>query len=184
MKDPLNIPKPNIIPKSMQGGQPKMVAINTAGKKMNVNTGATTVAEDMSPKKYSKYEVQPNQIFCIKFALKEEDGRMIVVDYGKGEDHWVKFKMWTYPQELEWRNQTSNFDNIHKTLVLDENKFNEIKLRNLIEEWSFSEYDDSLKLLHVNNYLSDEGFKLFMGMFPSVIRHIFSSMNYVLQFNG
>ena len=141
------------------------------------------------PKVRTIYEAGQDTVFYVKFGIVPIDGRIIVikeddVDFEKNaESHWVKFKMWTYEQELEWKNESTEYDSTKRVHTLNADKLNEIKIRNLILKWSFGEKQDSLKLFHVNDLLTDESLKVFYSLYPSVVRYIVEGMNDVLEFN-
>ena len=141
------------------------------------------------PRVYTPYEVRPDSVFYIKFGVVPRDGRMLVipeddVDFEKdAEKHWVKFKMWSYEQELEWKNDATEYDNSKRVHTLNADKLNEIKIRNLLLDWSFGEKEDSLKLFHINEILTDESLKVFNRLFPTIVRYIVERMNEVLEFN-
>jgi hypothetical protein len=141
------------------------------------------------PKVYTIYEVGPESIFYVKFGIMPIDGRMIVIkeddiDFEKNaESHWVKFKMWSYEQELEWKNESTEYDSVKRVHTLNADKLNEIKIRNLILKWSFGEKQDSLKLFHVNGLLTDESLKTFYSLYPAIVRYIVERMNDILEFN-
>ena len=142
------------------------------------------------PKIYTKYEVTPDSVFYVKFGIVPKDGRILVipedeVDFEKNaEAHWVKFKMWNYEQELEWKNKSTEYDATKRIHALNTDKLNEIKLRNLLVSWSFGEKEDSLKLFHIGSLLTDESLKVFYSLYPVVVRYIVESMNDVLEFNN
>lgn len=141
-------------------------------------------------KEMTKYEVKKDTTFNIEFGLMEKDGRILVVnvpstlDNSTVESHWVKFRMWTYSEELKWKNDCMEFNAGARSFILNHDKFNEIKIRNLLIDWSFAIKADKHKLLHVNKYLSDESYEMFKGFFPNVINIIISLMNEVLENNG
>ena len=156
----------------------------------NKQTDENKIKSPEKPKIYTKYEVTPDSVFYIKFGIVPKDGRIIVipeddVDFEKNaEAHWVKFKMWTYEQELEWKNQATEYDSIKRIHALNSDKLNEIKLRNLLVSWSFGEKEDSLKLFHIGGLLTDESLKTFYSLYPVVVRYIVECMNDVLEFNN
>lgn len=139
---------------------------------------------------YLKYQVNENSFFIIRFGLVQLQGRIIVVDQEQidqiqqGEKHWVKFRMWNYKEQLQWKDKSLKYNHQSKSFVINNQILNEIKLRNLIKDWSFAEYSDKYKLLHVNKYLSDESYEIFKGFFPNIINEIIRKMNLVLQNNG
>lgn len=139
---------------------------------------------------YSKYEVRPDSEFTIRFCLGFKDERVVVYTedaYLKLPDverHWVTFRMWTYTNELAWKNQCMEYDHQTRNFKLNSSKLDELKVRHLIKDWSFSEVDPKFKLLHVNKILSDESYDMFKGFFPTIINNVIFLMNQVLEQNG
>ena len=140
--------------------------------------------------KKSKYEVTDKSYFTIKFGLFEkEEGHFVpikedsVETMPQAEMHWVKFRMWTYSEELKWKSECLEYNNATKSQFLNMDKLNERKLKYLMKDWSFGEYDDGLKLLHCDGRLSDESYAKFMGMYPSIASTIVDLMNLVLESN-
>lgn len=141
--------------------------------------------------KDSKYHVNKDSFFIIKFGLlqQSQDGRFIPItyqatdDFAQSEKHWVKFRMWYYNEELQWKQNVMEYNNKVKAQILNQDKLNEIKLKKLMLDWSFSEFDDKLKLLHCNGILSDESYNMFMGLHPSIAKTIVDLMNLVLENN-
>ena len=141
-------------------------------------------------KSKSKYEVTDKSYFTVKFGLYEkEEGHFIpikeeaVETMPQAEMHWVKFRMWTYSEELKWKSECLEYNNATKSQFLNMDKLNERKLKYLMKDWSFGEYDDRLKLLHCDGRLSDESYSMFMGLYPSIASTIVDLMNYVLESN-
>ena len=91
--------------------------------------------------------------------------------------------MWTYQEQIKWKNQSNEYNNSIKSLFLNFNKLNELKIKNLILDWSFGEYDSSLKLLHCDGKLSDESYSIFKGLYPIIANTIVDLMNNVLENN-
>lgn len=140
--------------------------------------------------KLTKYEVTPKSFFVISFGLlQQQDGRFIpiqaqkVVQYAYAELHWVKFRMWRYNEELQWKKQCLQFNNNIKCHVMNNDKLNEKKIKNLMLDWSFGQHQDRLKMLHCDGILSDESYKIFMGLYPSIANTIVTLMNNVLENN-
>lgn len=141
------------------------------------------------PIEKSKYEVKKESFFTIEFGLIESDGRFLIVDkenYGSFPDiekHWVKFRYWRYDEELKWRESSTKFDPDSRNFTIDRGKFDELKIRNLMIDWSFAELSDRHKLFHVNGFLVDESFEMFKSLFPNIILAIINSMNNILENN-
>lgn len=179
----------NIIGKKTTAGN---LVLN--GKKAEINTPVETPKESSSVIKntvsYSKYEVRPDSDFTIKFCLGFKDGRVVVytedayLKLPDLEQHWVRFRMWKYDEELLWKNQSMEFDQMTRNFKLNSSKLDELKIRHLIKDWSFIEADEKFRLLHVNRVLSDESYDIFKGFFPTIINNIIFMMNQVLEQNG
>ena len=92
--------------------------------------------------------------------------------------------MWNYGEELAWKDKCMKFNPDSRSFTIDSNILNELKIKNLILDWSFGEYSDSLKLLHTDGKLSDESYEIFKGFFPNIINSILILMNEVLEGNG
>lgn len=138
----------------------------------------------------TKYEVTPDSYFVVKFGLvQKDDGHFVVVEpevvpeTSGAEPHWVKFRMWNYDEELKWRSECTEFNNNMKVQYINVEKFNELKVRRLMMDWSFGECEDRLKLLHCDGVLSDESYSIFKGMYPSIANRIVALMNGVLENN-
>ena len=148
-----------------------------------------TLTGIQKPVSYSKYEVRPDSEFEIRFCLYFDEGRVRVFTedakykFPECESHWVKFRMWTYKEQLEWKRQCSDLDMQTKSMRLNTDKYDEIKLRHLIKSWSLEQFDPKFKLLHVGGVLSDESYELLVGLFPSIVENIVFMMNQVLEGN-
>ena len=133
----------------------------------------------------TKYDVTPDTFFVIRFSLFEKDGIVHAVtedtEVRDAEPHWVKFRLWNYKEENTWRVSCQEYSLESRAYIMNSNKFNEIKIRNLIRDWSFAEYDEKYRLLHVNGVLSDESYDLFCGLQPSIVFHIIRAMNSYLE---
>lgn len=180
----------NIVQKP-KNNKPLTLMQRIASKEKNV------VVQKKEDKKYTtfnyqptKYQVTKDSVFIVKFGIDFFDERLIVLDQMQVEDiptsqsHWVKFRMWTYKQQISWKDQCMRFNNESRSFIVDNNKLNQLKIRRLIKDWSFAEHSDKFKLLHVNGVLSDQSYQIFKGFYPNVINGIIQRMNRVLQFNG
>lgn len=165
---------------------------NVPMTKVDVLKSNSHVENGKSSFKYrqSKYQVNKDSYFIIKFGLlRQSDGRFVPIDYASSdnykdaEKHWVKFRMWNYMEQIQWKQSVMEYNSVAKMQVLNHDKLNEIKIKKLILDWSFGQYDDSLKLLHCDNLLSDESYDVFMWMHPSIARTIVNLMNSVLENN-
>lgn len=139
---------------------------------------------------YTKYEVRPDSVFTIRFCLGFRDERVQVYTEDARfklpglESHWVTFRMWTFREELDWRNRTTVFDQPTRSWRADPGKFNDLKIRNLLRDWSLAEIDPKFRLLHVNGALCDESYNAVMGLFPNILDNIIYLMNRILEDNG
>jgi hypothetical protein len=137
----------------------------------------------------TKYEISKDTNFTISFGLVQIDNRFVIIQkehipYTTGaETVWVKFRMWNYLEELKWKDECLEYNKELKTQYLDLNKLNEIKIKKLILDWSFSEVDNKFKLLHTDGVLSDESYSVFCGLLPNIANAIVNSMNDVLENN-
>lgn len=154
-------------------------------KRTHMDVGPTSFA-----RKRTKYEITDSSYFIIRFGLlQKDDGRFIPIKedaldgIAEAEPHWVKFRMWNYGEELAWKSEFMEYNNAMKSQYLNIEKLNERKIRRLLLDWSFGEYDDRLKLLHCDGMLSDESYSVFMGLYPSIAGTIVDMMNLVLESN-
>ena len=149
---------------------------------------------DFGPTSYrvrrSKYEITKDSYFVVKFGLyQKDDGRFVPIKddavdgMPEAELHWVKFRMWSYAEELKWKSEFLEYNSATKSQFLNVDRLNERKIRCLMLDWSFAEHDDRLKLLHCDGRLSDESYAIFMGMYPSIASTIVDLMNLVLESN-
>ena len=149
-----------------------------------------TVPGPSSRRRRTKYEISDESYFVVRFGLvPQEGGRFIPVKDEEvdgiptAERHWVKFRMWNYGEELKWKSEFLEYSNTAKTQFLNIDRLNERKIKCLMLDWSFGEYDDSLKVLLCDGRLSDESYALFLGMYPSIANTIVDMMNLVLESN-
>lgn len=138
--------------------------------------------------KYTKYEISPDSEFTVKFCLGfEEDGRITAYKEDSYlrieglEQHWAKFRMWTFKEELDWKSQCMEFDSVSRSFKQNILKLNEIKIRKLIKDWSFASVDSKFKLLHVDGVLSDESYNVMMGFNPVIMDNLIVLMNNALE---
>jgi hypothetical protein len=140
-------------------------------------------------KQKSKYEVDKDSNFKIEFGVMFDDTQVVIIPKEKFEDvdkigsniyekHWVTFRMWNFLESVTWRQECMEFLQHYKIFNLNINKFNELKVRRLLLDWSFKDYGDNHKLFHINEQLTDESMNLFFKDFnPIIIQHIVSEMN-------
>jgi len=163
-------------------------ATNTVKNELCSATGANKVPSSFVIKK-TKYEVTQESNFTVYFGVYEKEGRFIIINkdavenFPEAELCWVKFRMWNYDEELLWKSQSMDFNYELKSQFINQSKLNEKKIKQLMLDWSFAENNDRLKLLHTDGILSDESYKIFKGMFPSIANSIIDLMNSVLEQN-
>ena len=140
--------------------------------------------------KRTKYEVTPETTFTVRFGLAaREDGGFYAInanaakDNPEAEEHWVKFRMWTYDEELKWKADCMEFNAQSKTQYVNTDRLNEMKIKMLLLDWSFGGHEERLKLKHCDGRLSDESYSVFCGMYPVIIDSIIGLMNSILE-NG
>lgn len=170
-------------------GQPpvssKFVESESARIKSHMDSGPTSFET-----KRTKYEVTPETTFMVRFGLApREDGGFYAIninaakDNPEAEEHWAKFRMWTYDEELRWKADCMEFNAQSKAQYLNMEKLNERKIKMLLLDWSFGEHEDRLKLKRCDGRLSDESYSIFCGMYPVIADSIVSLMNSILE-NG
>lgn len=167
-------------------------AFQNAAERQNEGTeGSVKPSAQVKPQvAYSKYEVTPESEFTVRFCLAFREDRAIVLKEDArykvegAEAHWATFRMWTYREEVDWKNQVMEYDPKSRTFRQNTVRLDELKIRHLLRRWSFEKYDTRFKLLHVGGVLSDESYDIFKGFFPSIIDSIIYMMNNVLESNG
>ena len=167
-------------------GQPKAEEVEKpAAEPMQEPIGVSSFRREKT-----KYEVNSQSCFVVRFGLvQKDDGRFVPIkeDAVSGipdaESHWVRFRMWTYTEELNWKDKCTEYDAKARAQVINTVKLNEMKIKRLMLDWSFGEYNDGLKLLHCDGKLSDESYNVFKGMYPSIANTIVDLMNLVLESN-
>jgi hypothetical protein len=134
----------------------------------------------------SCWQLQENEKFRIRFDLKEIDKRRVVLNLSESLDsktveHWVEFKMWDYHTMINMRKMATKHHRESGSFYVDHDLFNDIKIKNLLLDWSFAHIDPQMKLHHVNNSLTDDSFKMFRSLYPWVVSSIINKMNSVLE---
>ena len=178
--------------KTTQQSKPLTLEQRIGGNVVSQPKINTTKDKQYTTFKYepTKYQVTKDSVFVIKFGIDFYDQRLIVIneyqvdDYPESQSHWVKFRMWTYKQQINWKDECMRFNNESRSFIIDNNKLNQLKVRRLIKDWSFAEHSDKFKLLHTNGVLSDQSYQIFKGFYPNVINAIIERMNRILQYNG
>ena len=137
----------------------------------------------------TKYEISEDTKFLVEFGIVPIEERFVIVDKKSltslkiGEYHWAKFRMWSFKEEIEWKNKCTEFNESMKMQVVNHSKLNEMKIKRLLLDWSFAENNDRLKLLHTDKVLSDESYDIFCGLMPNIANAIINGMNAILEDN-
>ena len=120
---------------------------------------------DSKIREAGKFELKNSDSFFVKFGLVQVDERWLIANKEEGEgieSCWVKFKMWSFEEEVILRSQATQWDGQRRIHTLNNDYFNRLKIQKLMLDWSFSKENENLKLHRVNNVLTDESFwKLF-----------------------
>lgn len=140
-------------------------------------------------KEKSKYEVDKDTTFKVNLGVMFDEDRIVIIPEEKFEEidglgvelyekHWVKFRMWNFLESASWRQECMEFLQQHRIFNLNTNKFNELKVRRLLLDWSFKDYGDDHKLFHINSQLTDESMTLFFKKFnPHIVQYVLNKMN-------
>lgn len=175
-------------PKENENDAAVKVSSETAAAPMESSKQHMDIGDTSFNVKRTKYEVTPETYFTVRFGLVErKDGGYHTVsgnelaDYPEAEPHWVKFRMWTYDEELRWKSEFMEFNSQSKMQYINVEKLNERKIKRLLLDWSFGELEDRLKLLHCDGRLSDESYSMFRGLYPVIANRIVDMMNSVLE---
>jgi len=137
-----------------------------------------------------KYEVTKEHTFKVEFLLDKvnngESERWIIVDKKtkSTEEHWAEFRIWTYEEEIEFRKLATTYDPLKRMHFVDHDILNRIKVQRLLLGWSFEKDNLRLKLHHIQGVMTDECYKMFMKLFPNIVKRIIDGMNSVLDYNG
>jgi hypothetical protein len=135
--------------------------------------------------KSGKYEITDEEDFRIDIYLRQQEKRWVISTPDQATDtHWVKFRMWSYDEELVMRKKATQYDQIQRTHFLDRDLMNRLKLQTLLKSWSFDKENPKFKLLHVNGILVDESFHAVMNLHPNILKYIIDRMNNVLEYNA
>lgn len=138
---------------------------------------------------YNKYQIGKDSIFYIKFGvsfIKQQQDRMIIVQYDKAnqdiQNHWLKFRMWTYQQCNKFRDLCCQQDQ-YRNYVYNKSKLFKMKIKHLLLDWSFKDEQPTMRLMHVNGILSDQSIDDFMRLHTNILFYVQRQLNNVLQAN-
>ncbi len=170
-------------PESGTAGRPSVKADDASS-----TSGASAASSPPLPSsrklEKTKYDVTPDTHFVIRFGLIERDGIIRVVeddDLADIERHWVRFRLWNFREENTWRVSCQEYSFESRSFIMNNNRFNELKIKNLMLDWSFAEFDDKYRLFHVGGILCDECYDLFCGLQTGIVFHIIRAMNFYLE---
>lgn len=133
-----------------------------------------------------KYEVTEDSTFPIDIFLKEAEGRFIIMD-GPGEDiehERVVMRFWGYDEMVDMRKLATAYDQKKKIHLIDQDVLNRLKVQKLMVSWTFGKDNPRLQLHHVNKTLTDESWKAWTRLHPSISTHIIDRFNAVYEHNG
>lgn len=133
-----------------------------------------------------KYEITRDTLFTVNVHMKPLDGRWILMaGAGKGIDsHKVVFRMWTYDEMVDMKKMATNYDQMKRVHMIDNDALNRFKLQKLIVSWTLDRENPRLKLHHVQGVLTDEAWNAVKTLQPNILTYIMEEMNKVYEFNG
>ena len=133
-----------------------------------------------------KYEVTKDQTFVVRVHLKLKDGRWMVMG-GEGpetDNHEVKFRMWTYDEQVDLKKKSTTFDGTQRVHMIDNDALNQLKVMKFLLSWTFDRDNARLKLHRVQGALTDESWEVFKRLQQNIIAYILGEMNQVYEWNG
>lgn len=152
---------------------------------INVNLNKDKLVIDK--KIYNKYQIRKDTYFYIKFGIyftQQQQQTLHLVQYDKSdrsiENHWLKFRLWTYQQSCKIKDSCCQQDQ-YRNYVYNKAKLFKTKIKYLLKDWSFKDSDANMKLLHVNQILSDQSLNDFMNLHPQILFYIQQQLNVFLQ---
>lgn len=135
----------------------------------------------------ARWQLKDNETFRIRFKVLEPESGIVKV-YRSGletnnesYEHWVEFKMWDYETMIKLKKSSTKYHNETRTFYVDQDFYDELKIKNLMKSWSFGEVDPHMKLQHFNGVMTDESFGLIKRLYPFVVTKIIQEMNAVLE---
>jgi hypothetical protein len=133
-----------------------------------------------------KYEITKDTTFTINVHLKPQEGRWILMaNAGKGVDsHKVVFRMWTYDEMVDLKKLATNFDQIKRIHMIDNDQLNRLKTQKLMVSWTFDKDNPRLKLQHFQGVLTDESWAAVKSLQPNIVSYLMDEMNKVYELNG
>lgn len=142
------------------------------------------VDEELMPP--GKYEVTDEDIFKIDLWLLQKNSRWLIVDsrIPSASKEWIKFRMWTFDEEVELRKKATKYDEKNRLHYIDNDILNRLKVQKLLIEWSFGNENPRLKIHRVNGVLTDESWNSFRKLHRNIIKYILERMNGILEYNA
>jgi len=150
------------------------------------NSKAQPQSVELSLQKPGKYESNPEQTFDIIINVLNRQGRWIVIQSPiKGsEEHRVTFRLWTFEEMIEIKRKATTVDPMSRKTNIDFDLMNRMKVQKLLTSWTFSNDNPRLSIQHVNGVMTDESWKAFTKLDPSIIQRILDEMNFFLDCGG
>ncbi len=142
---------------------------------------------DSALREAGKFELRKDDYFTLRFGLVIFENRWLLAKEEEGEGIetcWVKFKMWSFEEEVSLKSQATQWDGQKRMHSLNHDFFNRLKIQKLLLDWSFSQENETFKLHRVQNSLTDESFGAFLRLHRNICSHIIDNMNRVLEYNG
>ena len=132
------------------------------------------------------YEVKPDSDFSIDLYLKPQDGRWIIcTGPGKGvQKETVTFRMWNYDEMVDLKKKATAYDSSKRMHVVDHDALNQLKAQKLLMSFTFAERNKRIVLHRTQGVMTDESWRKFKKLQPSIIKYIFDKMNEVYEYNG
>lgn len=131
----------------------------------------------------SKWQLKDDETFRIRFALDEGGERVTFVQRENKdiETHWAEFKMWDYSTMVQLRKAATIYNKESGSFYVDTDRFNDLKIRYLLRDWSFGHIDPQMKIHHNQGMLIDSCFEIFKSLYPCVVNEIITRMNTILE---
>lgn len=148
------------------------------------NTKQSSV--ELSIQKPGKYESDPELRFDIVIHVVPRKGRWVVspTETKDSEEHRITFRMWTFEEMIEIKRKATVVDPMSRKSSVDVDMMNRMKIQRLLDSWTFSEGNPRLGIHHVNGVMTDESWKAFTRLDPTIIQKIFDEMNFFLDCGG
>lgn len=138
------------------------------------------------PEYRARWQKKEDEVFRVRFKTLDVENNRVVAVFSETtsqdtQEHWVEFKMWDYDMMVKLRREATEYYNKSQSYHVDQDKFNELKVKHLMTKWSFGEVDSHLRLQHTNGVLTDESLEQFKRLYPCIVIVILRCMNEVLE---